>query len=140
MKLVSAIVLISLVGCVICEQILYDTKHHKAVIYRPGTGCYVYHLNHEETQESYDDSMRPDLEKKISAALDCSNDIHEVGHHSIDHLSAEIKTMCASVPVYGFDQTSANCASTTMAPTSSDPPTTSMDPPTTTSMDPPTTT
>lgn len=35
---------------------------HKAVVVRPGTGCYVYHLNHDQTQESYDDTLRPALE------------------------------------------------------------------------------
>lgn len=79
------------------------------------------------------------LQKKIIDALDCSHDIHEVGHHSIDHLSADIKSTCAPVPVYGFDQTSAGCATTTMAPTSTDAPSTSTNP-ATTSMDPPTTT
>lgn len=54
---------------------------------------------------------------KMIMALDCSTDIHEVGHHSIDHLSEEIKMACASVPVYGFDQT--GCPSSSVMPMTS---------------------
>nr|XP_022301774.1 uncharacterized protein LOC111109825 [Crassostrea virginica] len=102
---------------VVCEQVLYDRKHHKAIILRPGNGCYEYHMNHQESQESFDDTLRPALEAKMIMALDCSTDIHEVGHHSIDHLSEEIKMACASVPVYGFDQT--GCPSSSVMPMTS---------------------
>ena len=57
------------------------------------------------------------LKAKMIMALDCSTDIHEVGHHSIDHLSEEIKMACASVPVYGFDQT--GCPSSSVMPMTS---------------------
>ena len=29
--------------------------------------------------------------------------IQESGHHHIDHMTQEIKTACASVPVYNFE-------------------------------------
>ncbi|XP_061195515.1 uncharacterized protein LOC133203749 [Saccostrea echinata] len=104
---------------VLCEQVMYDQKHHKAIIYRPGTGCYEYHMNHQESQDSFDDALRPDLEIKMIEKLNCSTDIHEVGHHSIDHLTTEIRNACASVPVYRFDQTGSGCATTTELPTMS---------------------
>ncbi|XP_056000739.1 uncharacterized protein LOC130048254 [Ostrea edulis] len=114
MKTLTAFSILLVANYVVCEQVMYDRKHHKAIIYRPGTGCYEYHMNHQESQDSYDDNLRPALEAEMIASLDCSTDIHEVGHHSIDHLSQEIKTACSAVPVYRFDQT--GCVNSTTLP------------------------
>lgn len=37
-------------------------QQHKAIILRPGNGCYEYHMNHQESLESFDDTLRPALE------------------------------------------------------------------------------
>lgn len=37
-------------------------QQHKAIILRPGNGCYEYHMNHQESLESFDDAQRPALE------------------------------------------------------------------------------
>ncbi|XP_062617654.1 uncharacterized protein LOC134279309 [Saccostrea cucullata] len=114
MQTLTALALLLAVNYVLCEQVLYDRKHHRAIIVRPGTGCYEYHMNHQESQDSNDDALRPALETKMIDKLNCSTDIHEVGHHSIDHLTSEIKTACSTVPVYGFDQT--GCVSSSSMP------------------------
>nr|XP_022302751.1 uncharacterized protein LOC111110511 [Crassostrea virginica] len=108
-------ILFAVVSYVIAEQVLYDQKHHRAVIVRPGEGCYEYHMNHEELTQSQNTASRPALEAKMIAALNCSPTKTEVGHHSIDHLGQDIKTACRDVPVYGFDQ-DATCAGSSMAP------------------------
>eukprot|EP00105_Crassostrea_gigas_P031201 XP_011453812.1 PREDICTED: uncharacterized protein LOC105346800 [Crassostrea gigas] len=109
--------LLTVVSYVIAEQVLYDHKHHRAVIVRPGEGCYEYHMNHQESADSKDDALRPALEAKMIAALNCSPSKTEVGHHSIDHLGQDIKTACSGIPIYGFEQ-HADCTSnsTTVAP------------------------
>ncbi|KAJ8309990.1 hypothetical protein KUTeg_011855 [Tegillarca granosa] len=80
---------------------LYDFAHHKAFMVK-SDGCYEYHMNHHEVLQAQDNNLRHLLEAKMVEAL-ANATVHEIGHHSIDHLSSEIKTACASVPVYSFE-------------------------------------
>ncbi|KAJ8309989.1 hypothetical protein KUTeg_011854 [Tegillarca granosa] len=82
-------------------KILYDLKHHKAIIVRTD-GCYEYHMNHQDLEMAKDDNLKHLLEQKMTDALNAATAIHEMGHHHIDHMSSEITTACASVPVYAF--------------------------------------
>ncbi|XP_060579538.1 uncharacterized protein LOC132736428 [Ruditapes philippinarum] len=83
-------------------KILYDFHHKKAMIVR-ADGCYEYHMNHQDTVDAKDDTARPVLEARMLAELATAINIVETGHHHIDHMTQEIKTACASLPVYGWD-------------------------------------
>ncbi|XP_048754308.1 uncharacterized protein LOC125665613 [Ostrea edulis] len=104
------------VTCVVAEQVLYDFKHHIAVIVRPGVGCYEYHMNHQETSDAQDDALRPGLETKMLAKLNCSSTVTEQGHHSVDHLSSEIRQACTGIPIYGFESHQDCLTSTSATP------------------------
>ncbi|KAJ8310345.1 hypothetical protein KUTeg_012210 [Tegillarca granosa] len=84
------------------SAILYDLKHHKAIIVRTD-GCYEYHMAHQDMLMYEDQSQRPTLEKKILDALSSTTATHEMGHHHIDHMTPEIVSACASLPIYGFN-------------------------------------
>ncbi|XP_052762036.1 uncharacterized protein LOC128204678 [Mya arenaria] len=83
-------------------QILYDVKHHKAMIVM-SDGCYEYHLNHQDMEDQKNDATKAILEARMLAELAMAINKQEMGHHHIDHMSNEIQTACASVPVYSWE-------------------------------------
>ncbi|XP_045165458.2 uncharacterized protein LOC123529267 isoform X2 [Mercenaria mercenaria] len=83
-------------------KILYDMKHHKAMIVR-SDGCYEYHMDHQDVLDSQNDATRPTLEARMLQELSTAINIQETGHHHIDHMTQEIKTACAALTVYSFD-------------------------------------
>merc|ERR1712179_134828 len=82
-------------------QIFYDFKHHVAMVVRPD-GCFELHLNHQDMQNAQNPATQPDLETRIFADLASATDIHESGHHHIDHFTTEITTACMNLPVYKY--------------------------------------
>ncbi|KAL4227775.1 hypothetical protein ACF0H5_013211 [Mactra antiquata] len=83
-------------------NILYDTKHHKAMIVR-ADGCYEYHLDHQDMLDMADDAARPVLEARMLAELATAINIQAVGHNHINHMTSEITTACENLPVYQWD-------------------------------------
>merc|ERR1712179_35239 len=69
-------------------KVLFDLKHHKAIIVRTD-GCYEYHMNHQEILQADDANLRKLLEDKMIKALEAATETHETGHHHIDHMTQE---------------------------------------------------
>merc|ERR1712179_529093 len=83
-------------------KVLYDMKHHKAMIVKDD-GCYEYAMNHQDVMDAQNDATRATLEARTLSELATAINVQESGHHHIDHMSQEIKSACASLPVYQWE-------------------------------------
>ncbi|XP_052214070.1 uncharacterized protein LOC127832586 isoform X2 [Dreissena polymorpha] len=80
--------------------VLFDMKSHKAMVVA-ADGCYEYHMNHQDTLDHANNLAA--LTQRIIDAWTARKNTQETGHHHIDHMTPEITTACASLPVYSFD-------------------------------------
>ncbi|XP_052213689.1 uncharacterized protein LOC127832306 [Dreissena polymorpha] len=80
--------------------VLFDMHHHKGMVVA-ADGCYEYHMNHQDILDHA--SNLTALTQRVIVAWTARTNTQETGHNHIDHMTTEIKTACASRPVYTFD-------------------------------------
>ncbi|XP_052778587.1 uncharacterized protein LOC128216033 [Mya arenaria] len=80
-------------------SILYDTKHHKAIIVATD-GCYEYHMTHQDMLDHAGNSAA--LEQRITEAFNSRTGAQEMGHNHINHMTSAIVNACAALPVYSL--------------------------------------
>ncbi|XP_041371641.1 uncharacterized protein LOC121385163 [Gigantopelta aegis] len=78
----------------------YEDTHHRVLVIKTSTGCYLYHMTHEEKVDAQNPGGIKTLEDDLIKLL--TSGARLVANHDIRHMDHHTKAMCSHMPNFSL--------------------------------------